>query len=262
MYQGEYNMTKALAFLVAVGVVLSCISCFAVTAEKEPDTVYNLIPSDSVITYTAGNGYDATASFDGNGVLTVKADSGWPLASLAFPEPYTFPLEKATLKVKFELKNGGTSLRLGTPDSSSTGALNEIFIHHFIAGATFDTAGDLATPGVYEFEIPFTDLFYCDWTAAAAYQGKLEIPTDEISLSYIEIYSVNGAEVVIDKLQVVVEGDEIIDMSEETSGTLSEAVSEETSQEGTPETGNYGIIVLVAISVISLAGAIVVKRKL
>lgn len=254
-------MKKALAFLVAVGVVLSCIACFAVTAEKEPDTVYNLIPEDSEITYIAGNGYDATAAFGENGVLTVSATGGWPLATLTYAETYTFPIEKATLKVKFELKSGGTSFRLGTPDSASSGAINEIFIHHYIAGATFDSAGDLATPGVYEFEIPFSELYYCDWTAAATYQGKIEIPTDEITLSYIEIYSVNGAEVVIDTLQVVVEGNEVIDLSEETSETPSETFSEETSQTGTPETGDSGIIALTVISVLSLAGAVVVKKK-
>jgi hypothetical protein len=54
---------------------------------------------------------------------------------------------------------------------------------------------------------------------------------------------------------------EVIDLSEETSQTLSETVSEETSQSGTPDTGDSGIITLVVISVISLIGAAAVKRK-
>ncbi len=249
-------MKKLLSVIIALLLVLTCFA-LPISAEKEPDTVYNLIPNDATITYTEVNGVTAEATFDENGTLTVKAASQWPVANLEYAEPYTFEIAKATLKVKFELKNGGTSFRISTPDSDKTTGTYEIFVHHFIKDATFDGAGDLATPGVYEFEIPFSELAYCDWTAGAAFSGKLPIETEEITLSSIEIYSVSGAEIVIEKLEVVVEGNEIIEVSEEPS----EEPSEETSQPDTPPTGDNGFVVLAVVSAIALAGAMILKKR-
>ena len=261
-------MKKIFAIIIAASMVLTCFACFAVSADETTttdETIYNLIPEDGTIDYTAGNGFDATATFDENGALTVTAAGGWPGITLTYATPYTFDIAKATLRVKFTLSGGGTSLRLATPDSDAIAATNEIFVHHYIADATFDGAGDFNTPGTYEFEIPFSELSYCDWTAATTYTGKIAITTDSITLSSIQIYSVVGATVVIDTLEVVVEGDEIIDVSDETSDDVSdvasEAVSEETSETETPETGDSGMIALAIISVISLAGAVIFKKK-
>ena len=253
-------MKKALALITAVCLIAVCF-VIPVSAENEPDTVYNLVPDDATITYSEVSGVKAEATFDSNGVLTVKAAGAWPGVTLEYAVPYTFEIAKATLKVKFSLSSGGTSIRIGTPNSTDTATIDEIFVHHYIDGMTFDGAGDLATAGVYEFEIPFSDLFYCDWTEAASYTGKLPIEGDEITLSFIEIYSVNGAEIVIEKLEVVVEGDEIINISEDTSEEASETVSEETSESSTPETGDSGIVALAIITVASLTGAIAIKRK-
>lgn len=257
-------MKKLFALIIAVSMVLTCFACFAVSAEDDTtanETVYNLIPQDGTIEYSAGGGSDATATFDANGALTVAATGGWPGITLTYATPYTFDIATATLRVKFELTTGGTSLRLGTPDSDPMAATEEIFVHHYIEGATFDSAGDFATPGTYEFEIPFSELSFCDWTAATTYAGKIAITTDSLTLSSIQIYSVSGATVIIDTLEVVVPGGDTVDLSDETSEEASAEASEETSQSTTPETGDAGIVALAVISVISLAGAVVIKKK-
>ncbi|MDD4125586.1 MAG: hypothetical protein PHW77_07690 [Eubacteriales bacterium] len=52
-----------------------------------------------------------------------------------------------------------------------------------------------------------------------------------------------------------------VESSAEISVETSVETSEETSEDDTPETGDTGIIALAIISVISLAGAVIVKRK-
>lgn len=262
-------MKKALAFTITAILLVALVVSLAIpaTAEKLPDTVYNLIPEDAEITKIEANGVEASATFDENGVLTVQAAGLWPSVKLTYAEPYTFNIADATLKVKFTLTSGGTSFRIQTSESVDTQSINEIFPHHFIEGMTFDAAGDLATPGTYEFEIPFSELAFCDWTAEAVYQGKIPFTTDELTLTSILIFSVGGAQVIVEKLEVVVEGEDIIDISEETSEATSEATSEEPIDEsseetsGTTPTGDSGLIALAIVSVLSLAGAVIIKKK-
>ncbi|MFA6729876.1 MAG: hypothetical protein WCR95_02635 [Eubacteriales bacterium] len=258
-------MKKTFSLFIAVFLVFACFASFTAFAEQGPETVYNLISEDAEITYTEVNGVTATATFDENGRLTVKADEQWPKVTLEYEVPYTFEVEKATLRVKFELKgSGGTSIRILTSDSEASGSINEVFVHHFLEDVSYDTAGDLITHGVYEFELPFSELAFCDWTQAAGYMGKLPIEKDELSFTYLEIFSVGGAEVIIETLEVVVEGPDVIEVpsDEEPSEPPAEtSVPAETSEPAAPPTGDAGIIALLVISAVSLAGAVVIKRR-
>lgn len=68
-------MKKALAFTITAILLVALVVSLAIpaTAEKLPDTVYNLIPEDAEITKIEANGVEASATFDENGVLTVQA---------------------------------------------------------------------------------------------------------------------------------------------------------------------------------------------
>lgn len=248
-------MKKVLA-LVTVICLVAAFLVVPAAAEKLPDTEYNLVTSDSEVTKTPVNGIEPEAIFDDNGGLTVKAAGAWPSVNLVYNTPVTFKIAEAKIKVKFTLDGSGTvgtSIRIHTDNDVTEGSKGDIFIHQFLEGVTLDTAGDINVPGTYELEVPFSELAFTVATAETAYAGTAPFNTDELTFTGITIFTINGAEVVIEELSVIVEGGEIVDISDETS--------EETSETETPSTGDSGIIALAIISVISLAGAVIVKRK-
>lgn len=82
-------MKKALAFTITAILLVALVVSLAIpaTAEKLPDTVYNLIPEDAEITKIEANGVEASATFDENGVLTVQAAGSFPSVKLTYAEP-------------------------------------------------------------------------------------------------------------------------------------------------------------------------------
>lgn len=248
-------MKKVLISLVSVILVVSLCSVFASAAS------INLVPSDATyenVTDMFNN--VATITFDGGkAAVSFNGTSGWPSVKAMYASPVTVDINKYSLHYDFTVDTGATNIVFYFGADRYYSISNSA-----LANAQFDPdSGDLA-PGTYSGTIALSDLVNSTTNYAPAPFDKSNIVDNKLTFAGIQIYSVNGATVTINALELVCE-DEPEDTSSDAAsseGTASDAASSDAASSDTsstgstePSTGDAGIIMIAVLSVVALAGA-------
>lgn len=248
-------MKKVLISLVSVILVVSLCSVFASAAS------INLVPSDAEYTKIDAGDHTATITFT-DGKAIVSSDGMWPSVKAMYADDkvITADISKYSLHYDFTVDTGATNISFHIRKDGAEDLVYPIS-NSTLVGAQFDPgSGDLA-PGTYSGTVALSDLVNSTQNYQSAPFDKSYIVDNKLTFVGIQIYSVNGATVTVNALELVCEDEPEDTSSEDTASdaTSSDAASSDAASSDTsstePSTGDAGIIMIAVLSVVALAGA-------
>ncbi len=264
-------MKKILVTLVSVILVVSLCSVFASAL------TVNLIPSDAQYDKVDAQGHTATITFT-DGKAVVSSDGSWPSvkALYAADKIVTADVDKYSIHYDFTVAGGETNISFLFSKSATdpdNGLLYPIS-NNKLEGAKFTQgSGDLQA-GTYTGTMKLSDLVNSSTNLDKVAFDKSFVVDGKLIFSGIQVYSVNGATVTINALELVCEDEPSESSGDESTGstsseaTSSEAASSEATPSAdtssttstTPSTGDAGIIVLVVMALVAVMGASVMVK--
>lgn len=225
-------MKKLLVIFVSAILVMSLCTAFA-SAEGE-----NLVLSDVEWYQENGNGALCTITFEGGkAVVGGSTANTWPnvYATYAPEQCIIANIDEYSLHYDFEFTTGNTNITFifskdaVTPDNSG----NYPISNSALGVTSFDAgSGDLYADH-YEGYIKLSDLVNSTQNYdSTPFDKSLINANNELIFSGMKIYSVNGAEITINALELV-PNDEVSDNSQTSSDAESTATSDEPTESTT-----------------------------
>jgi hypothetical protein len=274
------KMKKTLIYVLSLTLVFSCVAAFAFTASASDYGYVDMRPVEGGDAQFTANG--ATVETDGNGTATITLTAATADITMVYKSNGAIYHEayvdiSAAKYVKYFYALSSSSMTLDIHAHYDRGNKNDadLYLSGMVANPTyFKLSG--ANYGVWDMYqylserdgylptdniIKFSDIVY-------TVTGNIG---DTVTIYYFEV-----ADSYDDDFGTVIPDNSTVEVSEEASETESAAVSEEiseasaeqsvvesaeTSQTETPSTGDTGIIAIAIVSVIALAGAVVIKKK-
>lgn len=224
----------------ALAIVFVLSACVIPAFAEEALVSYKLIPQGGEWTTTPYEGFDITVNVTENEAV-FKADAYWPCADRMYSdeEIITVSIDDYSLVYDFTVEVGQTNINFYLTDGFGSSASYTI-CNNTLGNVGYDAgSGDLHA-GTYTGVIRLTDFVNSNkFYKNEAFPSGIITENNELIFTGIQIYSVNGATVTINKLDLVPNeeaGDPTYsggseDVSEEESEAVSEEESEAVSEE-------------------------------
>lgn len=230
-------MKRILFAVLATVFVLS--ACIVPVFAEEALVSYTLIPQGGEWTTTPYEGFDITVNVTENNAV-FKADAYWPCADRMYSdeEIIVVSIDDYSLVYDFTVDVGQTNINFFLTDGFGSNASYTI-CNNTLGNVGFDAgSGDLHA-GTYTGVVRLTDFVNSNkFFRNEEFPSGIITANNELIFTGIQVYSVNGATVTVNKLDLIPNeeageptysgGSE--DVSEEESEAVSEVVSEEESK--------------------------------
>lgn len=225
---------KKLLVLVLSIVMIASISLVSFAEATE----VTLIPSGETWTSIDAGGEVAKMNFEGSVATLNGSSASWPCVYADYTSPITVAAD-ATVNFDLSFTAGKTSIILFFNDTGViAGAESDIAVINSKITDNLEAGTNDILPGTYSGSFKFNEL-----TLPTSYANE----DGSYTITGIKIFTVVGAEVTFNKLSVTAEV------------AAEESVVEESETE-TPQTGDVMPVVAAIAAVVSLAGALVIKK--